>query len=488
MGCGRRGRSYPDITEGGAVSLINQMLRDLEKRRKKEAHRLPSGEVPAVPKDQDNSRSLLIIMFSGLTLIVMVWLALEFMEQQSKKHQPVLKLVSVGEQLPQDARPIGTSEPSQQPYEPQSVEQNLLTRTGSTDAVGAGKTTATIADVGIKLLNLRMLETATSTRLMLEFEQLPEYRWELSQDTGTQLKVRLAQTGQRQALKVPTSKGALLQQIRFLQDEHQLQVLVDTKDKFRLEVFELPADQFYGPRLLLELFPREQVITVDQATHSGSGAAAAVLPETNQKLDSPVKRVNKKSPTLTTTEQAEQGYQAALEMLGNNEKLAAEAMLIHVLSLQPEMLKARLQLIKVLQQAGLETEAEQQLLQGMELYPENSELRKNYARRLMITGQSGRAVDILQADPRPEIGTDLEYYALLAALQQEIGMHQEAMMNYRSLLQYRPQKALWWLGLAISLDQSGNAAGAKDAYRQTNSLPGLRADLRDYVDNRLQAL
>jgi len=77
---------------------------------------------------------------------------------------------------------------------------------------------------------------------------------------------------------------------------------------------------------------------------------------------------------------------------------------------------------------------------------------------------------------------------LLAALLQEAGQFNAASSTYAQLLRVRPQEALWWMGMAISLEQSGSFDPARDAYQKAVSLPGLNPDLQNYIHGRLRAL
>jgi MSHA biogenesis protein MshN len=102
--------------------------------------------------------------------------------------------------------------------------------------------------------------------------------------------------------------------------------------------------------------------------------------------------------------------------------------------------------------------------------------------------RSGEAVELLQRDPLPAVAADLEYHALYAAALQEQKRFEEAGQLYRQLVNLRPQQAVWWMGLAISMDQAGSNEQARGAYEQAIALPGLRSDLHDYIRGRLQIL
>jgi Flp pilus assembly protein TadD len=76
----------------------------------------------------------------------------------------------------------------------------------------------------------------------------------------------------------------------------------------------------------------------------------------------------------------------------------------------------------------------------------------------------------------------------MAALLQETGQFAAAAQAYAGLLKLRPETAIWWFGLGVSMDQTGDFDQARNAYRKALALPGLSADVQKYVQSRLQVL
>lgn len=505
------------------MSLINQMLRDLESRRKAEGQQLPSGEGPKTIGSRNSSRRLVIIVVCGVLLIAAVWALLEFISWRINMPQASVKQVSLLETVERTAVKNRAEEPR---VEKKIAEDSVATVRKSkqqlvANAAPPDKKLATETPVvekrkqpvsavkpparmlpsadEAKLLKIGIVEAVASTRLMLEFAQLPEYKWQFSGQDKKQLSIHFLQSTVQKTLTVPMLKRTLVTQLRLQPEKQNVQLSLEANHGLMVDILELPADSIHGPRLMVELYPQAVIVAAKKIeTKRNIVPVAAEKPvqiiaeklveKPVAKVASAVNRVSKKAPTLTAEQQAEQAYQKALEQLQRNEKLAAETNLANALTLQPDLLDARLQLITLLQKAKRNREVDKLLQRGLQLHPDNPELRKCYARSLLDDGHLAGAIDVLCSRPQPKVGDDLEYYALLAALQQEQGQHQFAAEGYRQLLAYRPQEALWWMGLAISLDQSGDYVGAKEAYQQAISLPGLRNDLQEYVHNRLQIL
>ena len=93
------------------------------------------------------------------------------------------------------------------------------------------------------------------------------------------------------------------------------------------------------------------------------------------------------------------------------------------------------------------------LASGLNQDPDISDWASLYARLMVDQGQANTALVVLER-ALPEIAQDNDYYALYAALLQREARHEEAIKNYKALLEHNPENGLWWMGLAISQDAS----------------------------------
>jgi len=127
------------------------------------------------------------------------------------------------------------------------------------------------------------------------------------------------------------------------------------------------------------------------------------------------------------------------------------------------------------------------LNEGLIQYPDNFEWIKMYARLLLKEGKIVEARSIL-AKQSPEFSSNTEYYALQAAILQKLSEHEEAAKIYRDLLQVNPLKAVWWMGLGISLESMKRYDDALYAYQKAFNNPSLVQDSLEFLSHRIKRL
>jgi len=98
-----------------------------------------------------------------------------------------------------------------------------------------------------------------------------------------------------------------------------------------------------------------------------------------------------------------------------------------------------------------------------------------------------KALGYLQYEP--DIFNYTDFYALKAAALQKTSQHAQAIQVFQQLARQQPQQARWWLGMALSYDAMSQTDQALHAYRQVavNGF-GLSASSLDYVKKRIAAL
>lgn len=177
-------------------------------------------------------------------------------------------------------------------------------------------------------------------------------------------------------------------------------------------------------------------------------------------------------------------YQQAIARRDN---VGAQQALLQVLANDPLDLSSRKQLAALYYGENQLNAAREVLQQGITLMPNNADLRLLNARVAQAMGDKQAALQSLQAIT-PSASNNLDFYAMRAALAQQLGQAAEAGYSYQALTKAQPMVGRWWLGLAISKEQRGLMADAKQAYRRALLDNQLSAASRRFAQQRIQHL
>lgn len=179
--------------------------------------------------------------------------------------------------------------------------------------------------------------------------------------------------------------------------------------------------------------------------------------------------------------------QNALKLLANgNEEAAFDALSSHV-RVAPAAHQSRETLIKLLLSRGQTARAGTLADAGLAIAPNHSGFKKAKA-RFLITDKNYESAAALLSARAPEPSSDLEYHELLASAQLGAGDFVGAMQNYRQLLQFDGSQARWWYGYAVANDRLGNISVAKQSYEQALKGASLSVSLRRSSEERVAAL
>jgi len=197
--------------------------------------------------------------------------------------------------------------------------------------------------------------------------------------------------------------------------------------------------------------------------------------------------INKTIHPLTGEQQSQLAFQRAIQMLSRNNPQDAQLALKEALSFSPTHLRARETLAAILLNTGRISEAANSLNEGLHLMPDAAPLAKLYARILVDQGDIVNAVAVLER-ARPTVAADPEYYALLAALYQQLEKHAQAAQVYQQILLRHPGTAHWWMGLALAQEAMGETTRALDAFQRAQRAGGLDGAVLKYIQTRIVAL
>ncbi len=118
--------------------------------------------------------------------------------------------------------------------------------------------------------------------------------------------------------------------------------------------------------------------------------------------------------------------------------------------------------------------------------PGDIELRTLKARSLLAREDHAGAVDWLM-QVKPDLDRHPQYYALLGFAARRNQQYQLSAQTYRGLVASDERRGDWWVGLGIALDAQGNTGAAKQAFQRAVASPQISAALKQYARQRLAA-
>lgn len=213
----------------------------------------------------------------------------------------------------------------------------------------------------------------------------------------------------------------------------------------------------------------------------GGGAAAA--PQEEGSRAGAVRKSARTSPEV----RAQRRYRAARTALSEGSLTVARGRLREALEADPDLHGARELLAALLRRAGHAPAARKVLAQGVERAPGRPGFAKPYARLLVDSGELEQAAEVLEHAAAAATG-DAGYHALVAAIAQRLERHERAATAYTRALEIEAGNGRWWLGLGISLAETGYAGEARAAFRKARATDDLTPRLDSWARGRIEAL
>jgi tetratricopeptide (TPR) repeat protein len=159
---------------------------------------------------------------------------------------------------------------------------------------------------------------------------------------------------------------------------------------------------------------------------------------------------------------------------------------VNLLTQYIEQAPASLQSQYLLVQLYLATERYSHAAALLETAPNNLSWALLKARSLLQQGQAQTAIQLLEQYPNGRNRED--YLGLIASGYQQTGQHGAAVARYLSLLGLSPQEARWWVNLGVSLEHLGQNSKALDAYQTALQIPKIEQSLKQYARQQSQRL
>lgn len=197
--------------------------------------------------------------------------------------------------------------------------------------------------------------------------------------------------------------------------------------------------------------------------------------------------IAKQVKELTPRQLAENEYRKASGLIQQGRSAEAVNSLEQTLQLDSRHAEARQTLAALLIQSRRQEEAIRVLREGLQLDVTQSGLAMILARLQLERSELKPAIETLQRS-LPYAAERADYPAFLAALLQRDGRHRDAIDYYAQALRKSPGNAVWWMGQGISLQAENRIPEAIEAYKRAKTANGLSAELRAFVEDRLNSL
>ena len=197
-----------------------------------------------------------------------------------------------------------------------------------------------------------------------------------------------------------------------------------------------------------------------------------------------VAAISKEIKKQTQEEEADDRYRKALSLVSKGRENQARPLLEEAVRLVPGHVAARQVLATLLNESGLNREAEAVLSDGRATNPENAWFAQSLARLQAARGDLEGAAASLRGgiDGR---GVNAEYHASYAAILSRLKRPAEAAGQYELALKQQPDQGAWWMGLGLARSALGQMPEARAAYGRALAAGNLPEKLEDFVRTKL---
>lgn len=178
-------------------------------------------------------------------------------------------------------------------------------------------------------------------------------------------------------------------------------------------------------------------------------------------------------------------WRQAQGLLRDGHPEQAEPVLKRLVQAQPGNAGARNALLGILLPARRNAEAVEVLRDGLAHRPAETGWAINLARIHAVGNDYAASWEVLERS-LPHAESNAEYRAFCGTVLQRLNRGGEAIMHYQAALKLNPREPRWWVGMGIALDSAARPAEAREAFQHAQALGGLSADLAAFVAQKLK--
>ncbi|WAJ70058.1 tetratricopeptide repeat protein [Catenovulum adriaticum] len=189
----------------------------------------------------------------------------------------------------------------------------------------------------------------------------------------------------------------------------------------------------------------------------------------------------------SNTKIAHNKLEQAKALLDKGQFVKAEQLLQSALTLQPDLHKARITWMSIRYGEQNLPAALAVLQQGIKSYPDHLAYHLLAARILLEMDKPDLAWTLIE-NQHPPISSNTGFYQLKASLAQQLNLAKQALKNWQALLSINSMQANWQLGAAIAAEQAELPAQAIIHYQKAFNLGGLSKASRQFIQQKLASL
>jgi len=232
----------------------------------------------------------------------------------------------------------------------------------------------------------------------------------------------------------------------------------------------------------------------EQSNHVVEVPAKAVMIQGDQQVPPKTEDAQQGQAKIKIVYRASQDEMFVRELLSDARRLTLDGAYTEAISLLKQALEvdgklqeAREQLVTLLMQSDEPLKAGPWIDEGLYQAPNNELFVVSRSRLHVVAGDYPAAIETLTRAIKAGV-TSVDVRSTLAALYQQTGKYSASASLYGQLLTADSSREVWWMGLAISLENTGEKKAALDAYRQAVYSGRLKPALADYARQRIAIL
>ncbi|MEX2130916.1 MAG: hypothetical protein WD772_05470 [Pseudohongiellaceae bacterium] len=417
------------------MSLVNNMLRDLDQRRKGNAASPATVSLTPVSDARESQNFRLLMVLALVASVLAVSSALYYF--QIAGQGAVTETINRRPELLSQA-PVGNA---------LAMEQSQRDIALESEEIPAPVTTSGISSESVIATTDAVSHVAT----------------EVAVNEATALSVNEPQAlsvNEPQALSVSTRPPVVETPLT----EPVPAPAIETR---RVE----PTDTLATQNLALTNSNDSRAVSA-ATTAPATGAGSAIVRNTTQP---------------TAQERDTRNVQNALALFNSNQISAAFMMLSDYLQANGDAHQSRETYAKLLISQGVLAEANLITDEGLSIAPNRPGYKKVKARLLMADNQYTQAAALL-INRAPFLTEDLEYHDLLATAQLAGRDYANAVNTYTNLIRQNNNEGKWWYGIAAAYDGLNDESSAIQAYTQALQSTKLSSALRQRSQHRITEL